>query len=429
MRHRTGLIGGPVGRAAVVLMLLAVPGANCPAARADVAIEQTGRSETLPETPRSHWIWIADLLLRRSALLDLDRGTFLGMISTGFLSPAAVFPRSRSEFYLPETYYSRGSRGTRTDTVTIYDANSLAPSGEVVIPPKRAMNVLPSANAALSDDDRFLAVFNMTPATSLSIVDVERRQFVEEIATPGCSLVYAAGPRRFLMLCGDGSFLTVSLGADGRQESKVREAAFFDPQADPVTEKAVRYRDRWLFVSFEGFVHPIDVSGEVLRAEEVWSLFDDEDRRSSWRIGGSQHLAVHEASGRLFSLVHRGGADTHKEPGTELWVYDLETRTRIQRIQLHHPGFSYLGETLEFGQSWVWPFHRISGWLLDHVVPSPGLSQVQVTQDDEPLLITASLFSGSLAVYDGLTGRFLRRLSSGNFTAHSIQAPWGRGSR
>ena len=429
MRHRTGLAGGPVGRAAVALTLLALPVAMSSAARGDIAIEQTGRSETLPETRRSHWIWIADVLLRRSALLDLDRGTFLGMISTGFLSPAAVFPRSRSEFYLPETYYSRGSRGTRTDTVTIYDSTSLAPSGEVVIPPKRAMNVLPSANAALSDNDRFLAVFNMTPATSLSIVDVERRQFVQEIATPGCSLVYAAGPRRFLMLCGDGSFLTVSLGPDGRQVSKVRQEAFFDPQADPVTEKAVRYRDRWLFVSFEGFVHPVDVSGEVSRAEAAWSLFDDEDRRSSWRIGGSQHLAVHEASGRLFSLVHRGGADTHKEPGTELWVYDLETRTRVQRIQLRHPGFSYLGETLEFGQSWVWPFNRISGWLLDHVVPSPGLNQVQVTQGDEPLLITASLFSGSLAVYDGMTGRFLRRLSSGNFTAHSIQAPWGRGSR
>ncbi len=429
MHPRTGRAGGPVGRVAVVLALLGVPVAMGPPARADVAIEQTGRSETLPVAPRSHWIWIADVLLRRSALLDLDRGTFLGMISTGFLSPAAVFPRSRGEFYLPETYYSRGSRGTRTDTVTIYDATSLAPSGEVVIPPKRAKNVLPSANAALSDDDRFLAVFNMTPATSLSIVDVERRRFVEEIATPGCSLVYAAGPRRFLMLCGDGSFLTVSLGPDGRQVSKVRQEAFFDPQADPVTEKAVRYRDRWLFVSFEGFVHPVDVSGEAPRAGEAWSLFDDEDRRSSWRIGGSQHLAVHEASGHLFSLVHRGGIDTHKEPGTELWVYDLETRTRVQRIQLRHPGFSYLGETLEFGQSWVWPFHRISAWLLDHVVPSLGLSQVQVTQDDEPLLITASLFSGSLAVYDGLTGRFLRRLSSGNFMAHSIQAPWGRESR
>ncbi len=429
MRHPRGRGGRSLLRATVVLASLAVPLATGLSARADVAVETLGRVETLSGESRSHWVWVADLLLRRSALLDLDRGTFLGMVSTGFLSPAAVFPRDRNEFYVPETYYSRGSRGTRTDTVTIYDATSLAPSGEVVIPPKRAMNVLPSANSALSDDDRFLAVFNMTPASSLSIVDVERRRFVQEIATPGCSLVYAAGRRRFLMLCGDGSYLTVNLDDDGRHANTLRHEAFFDPQTDPVTEKAVRHGDTWLFVSFEGFVHPVDVSGDAPRTEEVWSLLDDEDRRASWRIGGSQHLAVHEASHRLFSLMHRGGADTHKEPGTELWVYDLETQTRVQQIQLRHPGFSYLGETLDFGQSWIWPFNRLSGWLLDHVAPNPGLSQIQVTQDDEPLLITASLFSGSLAVYDARTGEFLRRLSSGNFTAHLIQAPWGRAPR
>ena len=39
-----------------------------------------------------------------------------------------------------------------------------------------------------------------------------------------------------------------------------------------------------------------------------------------------QHLAVHQKSGRLYSLMHQGGPDTHKEPGTELWIYDLARR-------------------------------------------------------------------------------------------------------
>ena len=265
----------------------------------------------------------------------------------------------------------------------------------------------------------------MTPATSLSIVDVERRVFVGEIATPGCSLVFAAGPRRFFMLCADGSLLTVNLDDAGREESKRRAAAFFDPVSDPVTEKAVRHGDRWLFVSFEGTVHPVDVSGDAPRPEKTWSLLAEKERSASWKIGGHQHLAVHRASGRLYSLMHRGGADSHKDPGTELWVYDLATRTRVQRIELRHPGFSLLSEDFDFGRSWLWPFNRLPDWLLDHGIPSPGVHQIQVTQDDEPLLVTGTQLGGSLAVYEALSLRFLRRVPSGNFMTHALQAPWG----
>ncbi|UCE85052.1 MAG: amine dehydrogenase [Deltaproteobacteria bacterium] len=393
-------------------------------AGADVPLETLGSTERLREPPHPHWVFVGDLLLRRSALLDLDRSTFLGMVSSGFLSQGIAVPRRRAEFYVPETYYSRGSRGERTDVVTIYDAAALEPVDEVAIPPRRAINVLPSANAALSDDDRFLAVFNMTPATSLSVVDVEARSFAGEIATPGCSLVYAGGERRFLMLCADGSLLTVTLDEAGQEAGKLRSEPFFDPNEDPVTEKAVRYGDRWLFVSFEGQVHAVDVSGDAPRVEAPWSLLDEADREDAWRIGGIQHLAVHAASGRLYSLMHRGGADTHKQSGSELWVYDLGTRERTQRIALHHPGFSFMGDTIEFGKSWPWPFNRLSDWLLDSVAPNPGLDVVAVTQDAEPLLVTGSKQSGSLAVYDARSGRFLRRISSGNFMVHAVQAPW-----
>ncbi len=411
-------------RVAAVVLLLAVAGS---VAEAEVPIERTGRVETLPSPLGAHWVFVADILLQRSALLDLDRGTFLGMISTGYGPQAAFFPRSRREFYLPETYYSRGSRGVRSDVVTVYDVDSLTPVDEIGIPPKRAMKVLPAANNALSDDDRFLAVFNMTPATSLSIVDVERRRFAGEVATPGCSLVYAAGARRFVMLCADGALLTVTLDDEGREVAKTRSQPFFDPHSDPVTEKPVRRGDRWFFVSFEGIVHPVDVAAAEPRFDEPWSLIDEADRAKSWRIGGSQHLAVHEASGRLYSLVHQGGADTAKHPGNEVWVYDLDAGTRIQRIELRHPGFAFLTASLSFGEAWTWPLNRLSDWLLDHVLPNPGLEHVQVTQDAEPLLITGTPFSGSLAVYDALSGEFLRRVAAGNISTHSLQVPWSEG--
>jgi methylamine dehydrogenase heavy chain len=407
------------GLAAVALLALAA------SARAELPIESVGRVEVLPSSPRAHWVWVFDMVLKRSALLDLDRGAFLGMISTGFLSNAAVFPPRGREFYLPETYYSRGSRGERSDVVTIYDARSLAVVGEVGIPPKRAANVLTTGNCALSDDGRFLAVFNMTPATSLSIVDVVERRFAGEIQTPGCSLAYAAGPRRFLMLCTDGAPLSVSLDAHGREAGKRRGRPFFDPERDPVTEKAVRYGDTWLFVSFEGVVHPLDVSGEEPVALDTWSLLSDADRAEGWRIGGTQHLALHEGLGRLYSLVHQGGEDTHKEPGSELWVYDLARRERIQRVELHNPGISIISEEVAFGRDWPGPLSGLWDWMLDHVVPNPGIGQIAVTADAAPLLVTGSQIGGSVAVYDARSGDLLRRVSSGNLTTHTLQAPWG----
>jgi methylamine dehydrogenase heavy chain len=298
-----------------------------------------------------------------------------------------------------------------------------------VLPPRREISAVTAGAAALSDDGRFAAVFNLTPGTSVSVVDLERRSFAGEIPTPGCSLVYGAGPRRFVLLCPDGSLLSLTLDDAGREVAKLRSQPFFDPEADPVTEKAVRLGDQWLFVSFEGRVHPVDVSGPEPRFGEVWSLLDDVDRADSWRIGGSQHLAVHQSSGRLYSLVHQGGPDTHKDPGTELWVYDVAKRERLQRIELRSTGFTYLGVPIEFGAGWPWPLSRLHGWLLDTFLAGIGVESVEVTQDAAPLLVTASVFSGGLAVYDGLSGEFLRRVYSGNMTSMALQAPFGQAPR
>jgi methylamine dehydrogenase heavy chain len=390
-------------------------------ARADLPVETTGRVETLPDRLGPHWAWAADAVLRRTALVDLESGRTLGMLDGGFGVTTALFATRRREIYVPETHYSRGSRGERTDVLTIYDANRLAPVGEVKLTPGRAINPLPSANAALSDDERFAAVFNYTPATSLGIVDLERRVFAGEIATPGCSLAYAAGPRRFALLCADGAMLTLSLDSAGREAGRERSAPFFDPVRDPVTEKAVRHGDRWLFVSFEGLVHPVDVSGPAPSFGERWSLFDSSDIEDGWRIGGPQHLALHAPTGRLYALVHQGGVDTHKQAGTQLWVYDLATRKRVLQITLRSPGFTYLG--VPIGLDWPWPFSRIPDWLTAWV-PELGVGLVAVTQDDRPLLVTGSNFSGSLAIYDALSGEFLRRVAPGNMTTLALQTPW-----
>ena len=266
----------------------------------------------LPEKPGPHWMWVNDVVFHHMAdgkafLVDGDAGTMRGMLSTGFGFNGVVVPRNRSAILSPEVYFSRGTRGTRTDVVTVYDPRKLAPVAEIGIPPKRGSHMPMTASAALTDDDRFLVIYNFTPAQTVSVVDVKARKFVGEIDIAGCALVYPTGPRSFFSLCGDGTALAVRLDDAGKAAGKARTAKLFDAVKDPVTEKGVRRGDTWYFVSFTGDVVPVQTTGGTTKAGARWSLLDAADRKASWRPGGMQHLSVHAASGRLYSLMHKGG--------------------------------------------------------------------------------------------------------------------------
>src|SRR5690349_25140744 len=121
-------------RALVLFLLLAAFGAE--------AAEPAPRVVTLPAQPGPHWFWLSDVILHRTALFDADKASLLGTISSGtggvgfVISP--LFSPNHREIYLAETYYARGVRGERTDVVTVYDAVTLQPVDEIVIPPKRA---------------------------------------------------------------------------------------------------------------------------------------------------------------------------------------------------------------------------------------------------------------------------------------------------
>jgi len=401
----------------VLLLLVAMRAA------ADVQPEAMGQVERLAQPFHAHWVWVTDLVLERAALMDLDSGRFLGMVNGGYGTLTPLFPSRRAEMYIPATYFARRTHGERTDVLEIYNTMTLSFVAEVPVPAKRATNAVALGHAALSDDDRFVALFNWTTGQSLSIVDVEQRRFTAEIATPGCSLVYAAGPRRFISLCGDGAALSVTLDDDGHETSRVRSQPFFDPQTDPVTEKAVRAGNQWLFVSFEGKVHPVDVSGPDIRFADVWPLANGDEGKEQWRIGGLQHSAVHQKSGRFYVLVHRGGPDTHKDPGDEVWIYDLPSHRRLERVKLVNPGVTVYGFPIEVGRSWVRPFNHLFDWLLDTFAPA-AVTAIQVTQDDTPLLFTASQYSGSLGVYDAMNGKFLRRVQPTGWTSDILLAPW-----
>jgi methylamine dehydrogenase heavy chain len=386
-----------------LLLVAALPAGG--AAAEPVAAEKIGEVARLPAAMGAHWVWASDQVLKRSALFDADSGKMLGMVNGGEgvapLSPHVS--RVRSEVYVVETVYSRGHRGERTDLVTIYDAVTLAVAGEVLIPPRRADNGNGAAIAALLDGDRFLVVLNQNPGTSVSVVDLESRSFVGEIATPGCALVLPVGPRRFGMLCGDGTAQAITLDDAGREASRARSEPFFDATHDPLTEKGVRDGTHWHFASFEGVLHAIDFAGEKPVAAASWSLFSESERTEGWRIGGLQHLALHAPSGRLYSAVHQGEAGSHKDAGPEVWVYDLAQRARVQRIEVGNLMWAFVRPRLGI-EAGGW-----ADWLIGALLPG-GADTLAVTGDDAPLLFAGERESGAVGVYDALTGEHLRDL-------------------
>ena len=364
-------------RAALALTacVCSAPGwAQLPAEPAD-AVEQLS-----PPTP--HWVWVNDMSFfafpdGKAFLVDGDSGRLLGMLSTGFSFTAVLPPKSGGVIYAPETYFSRGARGTRTDVVTIYDATHLQPVGEIDIPPKRA-SVMPMPGAqALTDDDRFLLIYNFTPSQSVTVVDTQARKFVGEIEIAGCALVYPIGPRRFFSICGDGALLETTLTDAGTLASHARTAAFIDVLQDPLSEKGVRRGDTWLFASFEGLLHPLRVTAAAVEPQAPWPLFTPHELAQHWRTGGLQHLAVHEASGRLFAIVHQGGTETHKELGEQIWVFDVATHKKVQTIVMRNK-----------------------------------VGSIQVSKDSAPLLFACSLESNRLDIYDAASGKFLRTVES-----------------
>jgi methylamine dehydrogenase heavy chain len=332
---------------------------------------------SLPVPASKHWVWVNDFVFPHMSdgmayLVDGDSGRYLGTLSTGYSFAHLLLSRDGKIIYSPETYFSRGTRGTRTDVVTLYDPGKLMPIGEIIIPPKRSSNLPMIANNVLTDDDRFLLIYNFNPAQSVTVVDTKLRKFVREIETPGCALVYPTGPRSFFSVCGDGSLSLAKLDDDGAAQQQ-RTQPLFDLAADPVTEKPVRIGPVWYFVSFAGRIYPLNVGPEHAVVGKSWWLTTDPERKDGWRPGGVQQLAVNTRASRLYAIMHRGGVETHKDPGKDVWVFDVSTRQRVQQFALKNLA-----------------------------------SSIQLSTDEKPLLYSIFIDRTDLDIYDAASGKLLR---------------------
>ena len=411
MLHRAKLLGALCLGAGLLAFMVR--------ASAELPPEEVGQVMRLPETVNAHWVWVPDRLFRHSVLFDGDNGKMLGAIDSGAqVSPKTpLWSRARHEIYNVDTIYSRGHRGVRHDYVVIYDSRTLEVKGEVEIPPKSADTGTGIALVGMLDGDRFILVLNQSPGASVSVVDVEARRMVAEIQTAGCAAVFPAGPTRFGMLCGDGTAVTVHLKETGELDRIRRSASFFDVIADPVTEKGVRDGSTWWFASFEGLLHEVSFGEDAPAAQGSWPLFTDEELEAGWRIGGAQHLAYHRDSKRLYSVVHRGGPGSHKDPGTEIWVYDLPRKKKTGVFDAPNLIAAFLGPQAGFDATGT------VGKVLNFILPNLGVHSIAVTQDGEPLLFMRHADLGSLGVLDARSGEHLRDIEEAGLSGTLVVVP------
>jgi methylamine dehydrogenase heavy chain len=306
-------------------------------------------SVSLPEKPRADsWVWLGDFQAgnyARALLYDVGTGTLLGTLDTGWEGIKLDFPRNGDEIYNLAMYMSRAFRGERVDAITAYDRHTLKPMREIVVPPK-GIHGWPDVNhTALSDDDRFMWMQFMTPASSLGIADLKAGKYVGEIETSGCAHVMAAGPRQAFTLCGDGSALALTIGDDGREVARKRYSGFFDVAKDPLHGSGTRSGNTWYFVSHRGQVHELEVGSGELKPGVVWTIAEKIGDKTWVPSAPMQPVAVHGPLKRLYVLMHPsdlkpkgGGTDFHREDGEEVWVFDLTTHQRLKRMALQHPG-------------------------------------------------------------------------------------------
>ena len=307
-------------------------------------------------------------------LFDSASGHMLGLLSLTAYTPAIAVNRSRGEVYAAESYWSRLYRGKREEVLTVYDITTLSPVAEIDIPDKMA-EVTGDINIGLMGNGKHVVVYNLTPAQSVSVVDVESRLFTAEISTPGCGMIMPVNDASFLMVCGDGTVQLIQLADDGTESKRVRSTRFFSVEDDAVFDRTARTRDGWLLVSHAGLAYDVSVDGEKISISKPWSMVSDAERKELWRPGGTGLLAVHRSSNLAFVLMHQGKVDTHHQPGSELWIFDTEKHKRVMR------------------------------WVLDE-----PWSDILVLQGERPRLI-AHTDDGELQVYDALQQRFERTIA------------------
>ncbi|NKB38476.1 MAG: amine dehydrogenase [Gammaproteobacteria bacterium] len=315
--------------------------------QAELPVDEIGIIEKLPATYPDSWVYAHDtnfysLLDGKVVIVDVAaenrhyKGS-LGVGQFGSFLPA----NTRPELYAAETFYSKRLRGERTDVITIYDRVNLSPIDEIVLPGgKRGQFVTFKSSLQFLNNEQFLLLMNFSPATSVTVIDIEKRKIVSEVQIPGCSMIYPTAKLSFASLCSDDLMLVSHLNKDGSINKQERTAKFFSGDDDPLFMFNGKIGNTAYFPSFKGQIYPVDLSSAKPKAGKSWSMLSKKEMAENWRPGGWQIVSAH-ANGQLYVLMHKDGFNgSHKNGGSEVWVFDTTMKKRIKRVVLKEWGVS-----------------------------------------------------------------------------------------
>ncbi len=361
-----------------------------PAWAADSAFPKPLAEESLPSVAKlpaewpSSWVTIHDfhfnaIIDGRVAVVDTADPVqpLKGLVRAAQFANLLI-SKEHGELYTAETFYTRLTRGERTDAITIWDTATLQPKGEIVLPGgKRQQSVTYPHLFQFTNGGKWALVANFTPAQSVTVVDLGARKVLGEIDLPGCSQIYPTGERGFTSLCADGSLFSVALDANGAAASSKSVPKVQDIDNQPLfSTPAMVGKTAW-FVSFHGMIQGFDLSGEVAKPlPGAFNVGTAEGGKPEWRPGGWQVINA-DTAGKLYVLMSPYGKEgSHKDGGSEVWVVDPAKKARTMRIALK-------GQTLA----------------------------IAITHETTPHLVAAQA-SGEIDIYDAATGAFLRTLGA-----------------
>ena len=370
--------------------LYALAAAASPAIAAENRFPQPLAEESLPSVAKlpatwpQSWVTVHDfhfnaILDGRIAVVDTADPVqpLKGLVRAAQFANALI-AKDKGEIYTAETFYTRLTRGERTDAITIWDTATLQPKGEIVLPGgKRQQSVTYPHLFQFTNGGKWALVANFTPAQSVTVVDLAARKVLGEIDLPGCSQIYPTGERGFTSLCADGSLFSVALDANGAAASSKSVQKVQDIDNQPLFSTPAMVGTTAWFVSFHGMIQGFDLSGTVAKPlPGAFSVGSADGGAPEWRPGGWQVINS-DASGKLYVLMSPYGKEgTHKDGGTEVWVVDPVKKARTLRIPLK-------GQTLA----------------------------IAVTKESTPHLVAAQA-NGEIDIFDAASGAFVRSLGA-----------------
>ena len=267
----------------------------------------------------------------RINVLSADDLEHKGNLSIGIIGQMA-FSKDRKTAYAISAYAKRITYGPTEAVLQEFDVDTLSVKREILLPEKMAQVAPSNAILNLSADGKLAFVQNATPATSVTVVNLEEGKVVAEVPTPGCFGTFpAASGQRFSSLCGDGTMVSFDVNGKGEFSAPLRSAKVFDPDQDALYIVPKRVGKELLFTSFKGNLYRIADSGKGA-AKLVEKYEVTKGIEGDWAPGGVDVLAYNDAHNVAFLTMHPDASEgTHKDYSKEIWAYSLKNKQVLYR--------------------------------------------------------------------------------------------------